>query len=263
MRVRERDKGGVRCPYCRDGIGSEVAPCAGCGVRLHPACAAEAGRCPTIGCTTWEPPRTGRLDLPFGEAPRRGRGLLGGAWTLLPVAVAIAAFVGVLATSPNLVKAVLPFLYLVAASLLGGVQLVRVLRQRRFVGARLRLRPHPGREGQPLELTLTLPSALRALAREDDSLVLRAELRHVRRSLPRGVGAEQARGEQAIGHVDWRTVALIAARHLRDEAVTFTFVTPVLRRGWEYGWELGTTCEVPGPDFVETWDVPFAETDRP
>lgn len=259
MRVRERDQGTIRCPYCRDGIGSDVAPCAGCGVRLHPACAAEAGRCPTIGCSTWEAPRQEPRDAPPGEARRRGGGLLGEAWTLIPIALVIAAIVSVLVTSPNLVKAILPFVYLVGASLFGAAQLVRVLRQRRFVGARVRLRPSPAREGQPVELTLVVPPALRALAREDDALVLRAELRHVRRSLPRGVAADQARGEQAIGHVGWRTVALIAARHLREETVTFTFVTPVLRRGWEYGWELGTTCEVPGPDFVETWDVPFAE----
>lgn len=258
MRVRERVHGDVRCPYCRDSIGSDVAPCAGCGVRLHPACAAEAGRCPTIGCTTWRTPTTARLHVPFGEARRRAS-LLGQTWTLVPFAVAIVVLAWILVTSANLVKGVMPLIYLVGVSLVGGAQLVRVLRQRRFVGARLRLRPHPGREGQPLELTLTVPAALRALAREDDDLVLRAELRHVRRSLPRGVDAEQARGVHAVGHVAWRTVALIAARHLREETVTFTFVPPVLRRGWEYGWELAATCEVPGPDFVETWDVPFAE----
>lgn len=57
MRIRERPTdGAARCPFCREVIGPRApAPCGGCGVRLHAACAAELGRCPTIGCGALEP----------------------------------------------------------------------------------------------------------------------------------------------------------------------------------------------------------------
>lgn len=261
VRVRERDQGALRCPYCRDAIGGDVAPCAGCGVRLHPSCAAEARRCPTIGCATELAPDRAAprpVEAPAGEARRRG-GPPGGVWALLALGLVALLLLSWLASARHFPERVLPGLYLAAALALFGAQLVRVLRRRRFEGARLHLRPHPARAGQPLELTLTVPPALRQLAFADPALVLRAELRHVRRSLPRGVDREQARGEQAVGHVAWRAVALADARNLRQGQVTFTFVPPAPRRGWEYGWELGAVCEVPGPDFVEAWDVPFED----
>lgn len=265
MRLRERDAGGVRCPYCRDGIGAEVPPCAGCGVRLHPACAAEAGRCPTLGCGVQveaprpaarrAAPRRAPEEAERGEAQRRP-GPDGSLGPLVPaVGVCLLALAVTVFGGFEPVVRFVSFSSFLAFGAVTAAQLVATLRRRRFLRTRLHYLPYPGREGQPLELTLTVPAALRELARADPSLVLRAELRNVRRLLPRGVDHEDARGEQAPGHVAWRSVLLVDARHLREGRVTFTFVPPRLGRGWDYGWELSTICEVPGPDFVETWDL--------
>ena len=39
----------TRCPYCHDGLGGELAACAGCGARHHAACWDAHARCATCG----------------------------------------------------------------------------------------------------------------------------------------------------------------------------------------------------------------------
>ncbi|MGE0711543.1 MAG: hypothetical protein AB7N76_30080 [Planctomycetota bacterium] len=51
LRVRSQGAGRLRCGLCHDEDLLDAARCGGCGVLLHPECAAELGRCPTLGCT--------------------------------------------------------------------------------------------------------------------------------------------------------------------------------------------------------------------
>lgn len=82
MRIELRARAGdaIRCPYCHDTLGTEVAsPCSFCGTRLHAGCWSEVGPCPTLGCF----PRRPRLKIVLGPARARGArlgGLLSGAF---------------------------------------------------------------------------------------------------------------------------------------------------------------------------------------
>jgi hypothetical protein len=56
----------VRCGWCH-ADDAPVVPCARCGATLHPACRAEARRCPTLGCPRpTAPAALRRLEVPWG-----------------------------------------------------------------------------------------------------------------------------------------------------------------------------------------------------
>jgi len=255
VRLRERDKGGVRCPFCREDVGGEVAPCAGCGVRLHPACAGELGRCPTLGCG--QTPVA--LDRFAGQRPAEARLRPGPGrfvWPSLALVAVLLVYAARALSRSHLGELAFATIYLTIASAFAGYLALRRARVARFPGARLLVQPPALRPGQPLLLTLVLPPRLRALARSatlDGEVSMRVELRRVRRH------AAPGRGAQAPGHVAWRTVALADARQLRGEQVTFEFVPPNMAPGREHVWELAATCELPGPDFEASWELPVAE----
>lgn len=49
LRLFARDEP-IRCPYCRDTVEDDSAPCRGCDATLHTACRLELGGCSTLGC---------------------------------------------------------------------------------------------------------------------------------------------------------------------------------------------------------------------
>jgi len=58
----------LRCAWCHDALGAAGLRCPGCHTALHPECAAEAGRCPTLGCAPPHP--CPHVDRPLRPAAR-------------------------------------------------------------------------------------------------------------------------------------------------------------------------------------------------
>jgi len=55
----------LRCAYCHDRVaGRDALACDACWTHLHPACAEELGRCPTLGCrgAGWAPSKRVRWE---------------------------------------------------------------------------------------------------------------------------------------------------------------------------------------------------------
>lgn len=58
----------LRCAFCHDLVPDAPSACPGCSTRLHPACRAELGRCPTPGCRA-APPVTRPADAGGAHFP--------------------------------------------------------------------------------------------------------------------------------------------------------------------------------------------------
>lgn len=57
----------LRCAYCH-AEDAPLAACDACRTRVHPACRAAHGRCPTLGC---HEPRCAHVDRPLAPWARR------------------------------------------------------------------------------------------------------------------------------------------------------------------------------------------------
>lgn len=71
----------LRCALCHGGLEPDPWSCPGCATRLHPRCADDLGRCPTLGCvrSAAPAPAPGPLELP-GAPPSAGDRVLTAAW---------------------------------------------------------------------------------------------------------------------------------------------------------------------------------------